>query len=276
MNIRARLVRAHIFICASEARCIVRTYMVWGWSWGSLIVVPTGADVAGAYSRLSLILSLSLFLFAASLRRSLSTSFYVFFSPVSLLFLSLWLDQMERCSSPNLSRSGSQRSKSCDLACHLLPLYFFSLCLCLSRSVPSFPVSFPPRQRQTKAFHFSLALLALSVFVLYQTRLPLSLCSLLLFPKKVSRGPRAPALRQGACLSPDEGGDGSGGWEGSAWWAREGRKSKSKYIISFSALELGWDLGGKPRGSVCDKGATSRNLGTIHASRRFHPTRGVC
>lgn len=240
--------------------------------------MPTGADVAGTYSRLPLILSLSLSL--CSLPRcvvpSLPPSTF-FFSPVSLLFLSLCLDQMERCSSPNLSRSGSQHSKSCDLACHLLPLYFFSLCLCLSRSVPSFPVSFPPpRQRQTKAFHFSLALLVLSVFVLYQTRLPLSLCSLLLFPKKVSRGPRAPALRQGACLSPGEGGGGGGGWEGSAWGAKEGRKSKSEYIISFSALELGWDLGGKPRGSVCDKGATSRNLGTIHASRRFHPTRGVC
>lgn len=155
-------------------------------------------------------------------------------------------------------------------------LFLFSLSLSIQKCSLFPSVLSPPWQRQTKAFHFSLALLALSVFVLYQTRLPLALCSLLLFPKKVSRGPRAPALRQGACLSRKEGGGGGGGWEGSAWWAREGGKSKSEYIISFSALELGWDLGGKPRGSVCDKGATSRNLGTIHASRRFHPTRGVC
>lgn len=146
MNIRARLVRAHIFICASEARCIVRTYMVWGWSWGSLIVVPTGADVAGTYSRHSLPFSLPVRCLAASFPLNLLLRF--FSSPVSLLFLSLCLDQMERCSSPNLSRSGSQRSKSCDLACHLLPLCFFSLCLCLSRSVPSFPVSPPDKGRQ--------------------------------------------------------------------------------------------------------------------------------
>lgn len=150
MNIRAFFIRTHIYLCL-WGRCIMWTYMVWGWSRRSFIVVPTGADVAGTNS----ILSLSLF--AASLCCSLSLS------PSLSAFLSLspffCFDQMERCSSPNLSHSGSQCSKSCDPACYLLPLYSSFSCLCLSISArtPSFPVSFPPWQRQTKAFHFSLA-----------------------------------------------------------------------------------------------------------------------
>lgn len=58
-------------------------------------------------------------------------------------------------------------------------------------------------------------------------------------------------------------------------WGGE-RKSKSEYIISFSALELGRDWGVKPRSSVCDKGMTSHNLGTIHTPRCFHLIQGVC
>ena len=165
--------------------------------------MPTGADVSGTYSILSLILSL----FAPSLCRSLSPSPCLFFYR-SLPFFAF--DQMERCSSPNLSRSGSQCSESCDQACYLLPLYVsFSLSLSIhKRPLSLFPSVLFPLTKADKGLSFLLALLVLRVFVLYHTRLPLSLYSLLLFPKKVSRGPGAPALRQGACLSPGVG----GGW----------------------------------------------------------------
>lgn len=127
--------------------------------------MPTGADVTGTYSILSLILTLSV-----------TPSFY------TLVYVSLYLcfciGQMERCFAPNLSHSGSQYSKSCDPIRYLLPLHFiFYLCLCLTISthIPSFPVSSSPRQRQTKAFHFSLA--DLHSVCLYCTKLgSLSYC----------------------------------------------------------------------------------------------------
>lgn len=64
-----------------------------------------------------------------------------------------------------------------------------------------FPSVLSPLTKADKGLSFLPGQLAFCVFVLYETRLFLSLYSFLLFAKKVSRGPRAPALRQGACLS---------------------------------------------------------------------------
>lgn len=128
--------------------------------------MPTGADVAGTYSILSLILSL----FAPSLRCSLSfsPSPWLFFHP-SLPFFCL--DQMERCSAPNLSHSGSQCSESCDPACYLLPLYVsFSLSLSVHKRSLSFFPSVPfPLTKADKGLSFLLA--CLCSVCLYCTKL---------------------------------------------------------------------------------------------------------
>lgn len=165
--------------------------------------MPTGADVAGTYSILSLILSL----FAPSLPPSLSLFFCL--SPFFFLF-----DQMERCSAPNLSHSGSQCSVSCDPVCYLLPLCLsFSLSLSIHKRLLSLFLSVLfPLTKTDKGLSFLLA--CLCSVCLYCTKLgSLSHCiPSFSLQKKVSRGPGAPVLRQGACLSSareeEEGGKG--------------------------------------------------------------------
>lgn len=224
--------------------------------------MPTGADVAGTYSILSLILSL----FAPSLCCSLSPSPCLFFYLSLPFFASTrWRDAPLQTF---LTQDHNALSHVIQPAISFLSLSV-SLCLSVSISAHSLSLSqcpFPPDKGRQRPF-ISPSLLVLCVFVLYQTRLPLSLYSLLLFAKKVSRGPGAPALRQGACLSPVRELVGGWGWGESRWCLREReeeeRAKATEYIISLSALELGGDWGVKPCSSVCDKGTTSRNLGTL-------------
>lgn len=81
------------------------------------------------------------------------------------------LDQMERCSAPNLSHSGSQCSQSCDPVCYFLPLSL-SLSLSLSihkRSFFSFFLSIlSPLTKPDKGLSFLLA--CLSSVCLYCTK----------------------------------------------------------------------------------------------------------
>lgn len=67
---------------------------------------------------------------APSLSLSLHPRLCFYVSP-PVFFFSCF-DQMERCSTPNLSHSGSQCSESCDPACYLLLL---SVCFSLSPSI---------------------------------------------------------------------------------------------------------------------------------------------
>lgn len=148
--------------------------MVWGWSRGSFIVVPTGADVAGTYSILSLILSVFAPSLCCSLSLSLSISVSVFLS-VSPFF---WPDGEMLCSKTFLTQDHNAPSHVIQPAISSLSL---SLSLCLFPSIsarsPSFSVSFSPPTKADKGLSFLLACLCLCVFVLYQTRLPLSLYS---------------------------------------------------------------------------------------------------
>lgn len=90
-----------------------------------------------------------------------------------------------------------------------------------------------PLTKLDKGLSFLPSLLAICVFVLYQTRLPFSLYSLLLFAKKVSGGPRAPGLRQGACLSSVREVV-VGGWVGRICVVSEGgRKKEQKRVYYF-------------------------------------------
>lgn len=159
----------------------------------------------------------------------LSPSLSLFSLSPHLFFFFFCFDQMERCSTPNLSHSGSQYSESCDPACYLLPL---SVCFSLSLSIHKRSLSlflsvlFPSDKGRQRPF-ISPRLLVLCVFVLYQTRLPLSLYSLLLFAKKVSRGHGAPALRRGACLSSVREVV-EGGKDRRGEWGNEGKKKEQK------------------------------------------------
>lgn len=162
----------YLFVPLKMMHCVNIYCIVRGRSRGSFIVVPTGADVTGTNSILSLILSL----FALMLRSSLplSPSRGVFFYPSPFFCL----DQMERCSAPNLSHSGSQCSQSCDPVCYFLPLSL-SLSLSLSihkRSFFSFFLSIlSPLTKPDKGLSFLLA--CLSSVCLYCTKVvSLSLC----------------------------------------------------------------------------------------------------
>lgn len=147
MSIRAFFIHTHIFICAFETVALCEHILVWGWSRGSFIVVPTGADVAGTYSILSLILSLRLLHRSGS--RSLFTSLYVFLS--SALFL-LRPDGEELLSKPFSLRIAMHQVMWSSL---LSPPYL-SVPLCFSLSIsaraPSFPVSFPPDKARQRPF----------------------------------------------------------------------------------------------------------------------------
>ncbi len=153
MNIRVFFIHTHthIFICAFEADALCEH--IW-----------CEADLEGVYCcahgsrcRWHLLNTFSHSLPVCSLAASLPLSLY---SPCLFFYRSLPFfcsDQMERCSSPSPSHSGSQCCDSCDPACYLLPLYVsFSLSLSIhKRPLSLFPSVLFPRQRQTKAFHFS-------------------------------------------------------------------------------------------------------------------------
>lgn len=205
--------------------CIVR-----GRSSGSFIVVPTGADVTGTNSILSLILSL----FALMLRSSLplSPSRGVFFYPSPFFCL----DQMERCSAPNLSHSGSQCSQSCDPVCYFLPL---SLSLSLSLSIHkcsffSFFLSIlSPLTKPDKGLSFLLA--CLSSVCLYCTKVvSLSHCILSLSLQRRCLGAAGALLWDKGPASAQRGR--WQGWEGVCVVSertRGRRKSKSDRVYYF-------------------------------------------
>ena len=196
--------------------------MVWGWSRGSFIVVPTGADVAGTCSILSLILSRCL------LPRSLHLHFCFLIPSLPVLFFpaaTRWRDPPVQ----TFSHSGSQCSESCDPARYLL-VSLRPRALALSQC------PFPPLTKPDKGLSFLLACL-LSV-CLYCTKLgSLSHCipSFSLQrrclgapgPLALWRGPASArwGRRRRGCW-----------WEGLVRWVTEWggrRKSKSERVYYF-------------------------------------------
>lgn len=278
MNIRAffshTLTHTHIFICAFEADALCEHIWCEADLEGVLLLCPR-EQMSLALTQYFLSFSLSINCIAVSLPLSLPPCMCFSRSP-SFFFL-LRPDGEKLLSKPLSPRITMLQVMWSGL---LSPPYLFlSLCLCLSisASAPSFPVSFPPWQRQTKAFHFSLA--CLRAVCLYCTKLgSLSHCIPSFSLQRRCLGAPGPLLW--------DRGPASARWGRWQWRVgrvcvvsegeRGGRKSRSEYIISFSALELGRDCGVKPCSSVCDKGTTSHNLGTIHTSRCFHLIQGVC
>lgn len=161
--------------------------------------MPTGADVAGTYSILSL--SLSLCLLHRCVAPSLPLYLLVCVS-LGLFFVVALTRWTEASLQTFLAQGHNAPSHVIQPAISSLSISF-SLSLSIHKRPRSlFPSVLSPLTKADKGLSFLPSFLALCVFVLYQTRLPHSLYSLLLFAKKVSRGPGAPALRQGACLSP--------------------------------------------------------------------------
>ena len=220
MNIRVFFIHTHthIYLCLWD-RCIVLTYMVWGWTRGSFIVVPTGADVAGTYSILSLILSPFAPLLCSSLSLSLSLYFDVCFSIGLSLFFALtrWRDaplqtflaQDHNASSHVIQPAISSLSMS------------LSLCLRLSISARSPSVLFP-LTKADKGLSFLLA--CLCSVCLYCTKLgSLSHCIPSFSLQRRCLGAPGPLLWDKGPASARWGRWWwrQGGWNGSTCWVRE-------------------------------------------------------
>lgn len=151
--------------------------------------MPTGADVAGTYSILSLILTLSV-------TPSLYTLVYVSFSLSFFCALTKWRDASLQTS---LTQDHNAASHVIQSATSSL-FYFLSMSMSNHQHPYSlFPSVLFPQTKADKGLSFLPSRLALCVFVLYQTRLPLLLYSFLLFAKKVSRGPWLSLVREGLC-----------------------------------------------------------------------------
>lgn len=169
--------------------------------------MPTGADVTGTSSIL-----LSFCLFAPLLCCSLYLHLWVCFSFCPCIFaLTRWRDALLRTFLAQdynaLSHVIQTAISSLSLS---LPLPFLST----TAHSTSFSVSFPPDKARQRPF-ISPSLLVFSVFVLYKTRLPHSLCSLPVFAKKVSRGRGGPSSETRGLPQLGEGSWQR--WEGSVW-----------------------------------------------------------
>lgn len=172
--------------------CIVR-----GRSRGSFIVVPTGADVTGTNSILSLILSLFALMLRCSLSPSPSVSECVFLS-ISLFFA--WTRWRDALLQTFLTQDHNALSHVIQPAISCLSLCLFLFLSMSARSSPFFLTILSPLTKADKGLSFLQA--CLSSVCLYCTKLAsLTRCSPpSFFGRKVSRGCGAPALRQGACL----------------------------------------------------------------------------
>ena len=206
----------HIYLCLWD-RCIVLTYMVWGWSRGSFIVVPTGADVAGTYSILSLILSP--FASTLSLPLSLSLSRCLFFCrPLPFFAWTRWRDApLQTFLAPDHNAS----SHVIQPAISSLSMSL-SLCLCLSISARSPSVLFP-LTKADKGLSFLLA--CLCSVCLYCTKLgSLFHCIPSFSLQRRCLGAPGPLLWDKGPASAQWGRWWwwhGGGWKGSACWVRE-------------------------------------------------------